>query len=142
MTQQLLLLHTSITWALAGLIWTIQRVHYPLFEHVGEEKFPVYHARHMWLVTWVVGPLALAEGGTAALLFWQGERSPLFWVSLAALGVAWISTFCFQVPLHGRLSGGFDLPTIRRLTSTNWMRTIAWTVRGVCLLLLLWPVKH
>ena len=141
MTQELLLLHTVVTWALTGLIWTIQWVHYPLWEHIGEDKFPAYHARHMWLITCVVGPLAVAEAGSAGLLFWLGERSLLFWVSLVALVVAWISTFFFQVPLHGRLSGGFDHPTFRRLIATNWLRTIAWTVRAVCLLLLLWPTK-
>lgn len=142
MHQELLLLHTAVTWVLVGLIWTIQRVHYPLFEHIGEAKFPAYHARHMWLITWLVGPLAAAEAGSAGLLLWAGEKSPLFWVSLVALAIAWISTFFFQVPLHSRLSNGFDPPAFRRLIATNWLRTIAWTVRAACLLLLLWPAKN
>lgn len=76
MTHELLLLHVAITWALVGLIWTIQIVHYPLFEQVGEDSFVTYHARHMWLITWVAGPLMLAEVGIAALLLFLEKDRP------------------------------------------------------------------
>ena len=70
---------------LTGLIWTIQIVHYPLFEQVGEDRFVRYHERHMRRITWVAGPLMLIEAGSAALLFHLGERSPWFSLGLAAL---------------------------------------------------------
>jgi hypothetical protein len=139
MTHELLLLHVAITWALTGLIWTIQIVHYPLFEQVGEDSFVTYHARHMWLITWVAGPLMLAEVGSAALLLFLGERSPLFCLSLVPLPAIWASTIIYQVRLHDKLTNGFHLDTIRRLTFTNWIRTLGWTLRAGCLLALLWP---
>ncbi|MGB0385973.1 MAG: hypothetical protein ACPGWR_14225 [Ardenticatenaceae bacterium] len=36
----LLLIHTATTLSLVGLIWTIQLVHYPLFEQVGLDTYP------------------------------------------------------------------------------------------------------
>jgi hypothetical protein len=35
----LLVIHLAVTWALLGLIWTIQVVHYPLFKDVGRDCF-------------------------------------------------------------------------------------------------------
>jgi hypothetical protein len=141
MTHELLLLHAAITWALAGLIWTIQIVHYPLFEQVGEGSFVTYHARHMWLITWVAGPLMLAEVGSAVLLLFLGERPPLFCLSLVPLLAIWGSTFIHQVRLHDKLTNGFHRETIRRLNFTNWIRTIGWTLRAVCLLAALWSAQ-
>ncbi len=46
-----LVIHAAITWALVGLIWTIQVVHYPLLKNVGQAEFVAYHDRHMSLIT-------------------------------------------------------------------------------------------
>jgi len=132
-----LVIHAAITWALVGLIWTIQVVHYPLFQNVGDRGFVAYHARHMAMITWVVGPLMLAEVGSAVLLLCFGERSLLFGVSGGALGLVWASTALSQIPLHQKLTHGYHRATIDRLIRTNWCRTLAWTVRGLCLVALL-----
>jgi hypothetical protein len=133
----LLVIHAAITWALVGLIWTIQVVHYPLFKNVGHHEFIAYHERHMALITWVVGPLMVAEVGSAVLLFYFGERSAVFGLSVVALGLVWASTVFSQIPLHEKLTRGHDQATIDRLIRTNWWRTLAWTIRGLCLVALL-----
>ena len=133
----LLVIHFAVTWALVGLIWTIQAVHYPLLKDVGQERFIAYHDRHMALITWVVGPLMLAEVSSAALLLYLGERSVLFGISLGALVLIWVSTGLCQMPLHQRLTQGYDAPTLQRLVRTNIWRTAGWTVRGLCLAALL-----
>jgi len=129
----LLVLHFAATWALVGLIWTIQVVHYPLFKDVGPERFVAYHERHMSLITLIVGPLMLVEIGSAAWIFYLGERSLLFCISLGALAAIWGSTVLCQVPLHKRLVHGYDAATIQKLVRSNFWRTIAWTIRGLCL---------
>lgn len=137
MTHDLLLIHAAITWALAGLIWTIQVVHYPLLTQVGREGYCAYHARHMWLITWVAGPLMLAEAGSAGLLLWLREWSALFLASLAPLLIIWISTLAHQVPAHDRLTNGYDESAIRRLVRTNWFRTWGWSARALLVIMLL-----
>lgn len=135
-----LIIHASVTWCLVGLIWTIQVVHYPLFKDVGPERFHAYHQRHMALITWVVGPLMLVEIGSAGLLIWLGERSPLFLGSLLPLAAVWAATAWVQVPLHQKLTLGYDPALIARLVSTNIWRTLGWSVRGLCLAVLLIPL--
>jgi hypothetical protein len=51
--------------------------------------------------------------------------------------VIWASTALWQVPAHRRLEHGFDPRVHGRLVSTNWVRTAAWSARGVVALALL-----
>lgn len=124
----LLVLHALSTFALTGLIWTVQVVHYPLFASVGKEAFAAYHARHVQRMTIVVAPLMLAEAATATILLF---RDPTWRVpALLLLGI-WLSTAFVQVPCHRRLEAGQDPAVIRRLVGTNWIRTGLWTARAV-----------
>jgi hypothetical protein len=83
----------------------------------------------------------LLEAGSALLLVLVPRDSlvsmPIRWVGLATLAFIWVSTFAIQVPLHAKLARGFDRAVWRWLVATNWLRTIAWTVRGIIALLLL-----
>lgn len=132
-----LLSHCAATWALVGLIWTIQIVHYPLFAQIGREAFESYHRRHTTQITWLVAPLMLAELLTAAWLVFVGHRDQWLLVSLLPLAFNWLSTWRVQIPLHLKLSAGFDAQAHERLVATNWWRTTAWTLRGISLSLLL-----
>ena len=129
----ILLIHTAATWALVGLIWTIQLVQYPGFAHVGAAEFSRFHQHHSARITWVVAPLMAGELLTGlALVGGQptGMSQGLWWAGLALIGVNWAQTAFVAVPLHKRLSGG-DVEAQRRLVATNWIRTVAWSARGV-----------
>ena len=130
----LLAIHAAATWALVGLIWTVQVVHYPLFAQVGADVFRDYHARHMLRITFLVAPLMLVEVATAVLLLIRCAREPWLLASLVPLLLIWASTWRMQVPLHESLSNGFDVAVHRKLVASNWWRTGAWSVRGGCLL--------
>lgn len=131
----LLLTHLACTWALVGLIWTIQVVHYPLFARVGPEGFTRYHTDHTRLITYVVAPLMVVEAlSAAALVLDAGIPPALSWTGVALVGVVWLTTGAVSVPCHSRLSLGFDAEAHRRLVITNWIRTAAWTARGLLVL--------
>ena len=53
--------------------------------------------------------------------------------SLGLVVLIWISTAALQAPCHQTLSQGFDAAVDRRLTTTNWIRTAAWTIRALML---------
>ena len=72
----------------------------------------------------------LLELGTATATVWC-IGGALAWCGLGLLAVAWVSTGLWQVPAHRRLAGGFDAVTHRRLVRTNWVRTVAWSARGI-----------
>jgi hypothetical protein len=127
----LALLHVLVTAALTGLIWTVQLAVYPHFSAVGREAFADYHRRYVRGITAVVAPLIGAEILTAAGLLWLGVRGPLFLGSLVLIVMIQAITFAVEVPLHRKLSAGFDATAHRQLVLTNWARTFAWTARGV-----------
>lgn len=132
-------IHCLATWALAGLIWTVQLVVYPQFSRAGRDGFGDYHAAHMSGISVVVGPLMLMEAATAGwLLVADGWRGPLWLASLATLGLIYLSTVFVQVPAHRKLErDGFDPDLCRRLTRGNWVRTVAWTLRAILVALML-----
>jgi len=136
----LALANLALSAAMAGLVWFVQVVHYPLFAGVGPTGWAAYHAAHTRRTTWVVAPLMLAEHAAALALLAApppGVSRAMAGVGYGLLLVAWVSTFAVQVPLHNRL-GGDGLADaaegMARLTRTNWIRTVAWTLRvGVAL---------
>lgn len=126
----MLILHAAATWAMLGVILTVQWVVYPQFLRVGPDEFIAYHREHTRRITWVVGPLMLAELGAAVGLVVLHSASPVAWTGIACLAGIWSSTVFVQVPLHDRLAGGFDRDLATRLIRTNALRTGLWAVRA------------
>lgn len=139
----ILLLNAAATLYMSGLIWFVQVVHYPLFAKVGAEGFASYERSHAQLTSWVVAVPMLVELATACLLL--GVR-PVHvsrleaWIGVALVMAIWASTWLLQVPRHEQLSAGFDLKTHHALVITNWIRTLAWSARGI--LVLVWLARN
>ncbi len=133
------LLHAIPTLLMTGVIWIIQVVHYPLYRRVGSEGFADYEREHCARIAFVVLPLMVLELACAALLVLSPPQgaAPLAWTGLALLAVVWASTFFVQVPCHRMLERGFDARAASRLVATNWIRTIAWTMRSLVAIALL-----
>ena len=135
--RSIFLTHVAATVFMTGVIWFVQIVHYPLFSGVGKAEFSAYEQRHTALTTWVVAPPMLIEALTALMLLWfrpQGVTAWQIWAGLFLLAAVWLSTALVQVPCHTILTNGFDADVHRRLVRTNWVRTIAWSLRGLLLL--------
>lgn len=140
----LLLIQAVATLMLTGLIWTIQVVHYPLMDDVGEPTFVAYHRRHAQRITWLVAPLMPAELGAALLIALAppvGVPAPWAWTGLGLVVAVWVATAAWSVPAHARLSTGFDAAAHRRLVRTNVIRTALWSARAALVVaLLVWHV--
>ena len=126
----LLIAQLASTLPLIGLIWTIQLVHYPLFELIGEDTQVAYQKAHMSRITWVVAPLMLVELVAAGGLWLVAPTDPWTITGAVLVAIIWVSTALIQIPCHNRLTSGFHQPSHRRLVDSNWIRTIAWTLRG------------
>jgi hypothetical protein len=83
--------------------------------------------------------MLLELSSAAALVWWPAAAIPIAfpWIGLILLTLIWLSTVALQVPRHNTLSARFDSMVHRSLVVTNWIRTLAWSVRG---LLALWMV--
>lgn len=131
-----LVVSAASTWAMVGLIWTMQLVHYPLLARLSALDPAVAAVEHQRRITWIVGPLMVAEGVSALVLLATRPASmPAWsaWVAAGLLGIALVTTAFVQVPQHARLAAGHDAATAEALIRGNWIRTAAWTARGLIL---------
>jgi len=141
--SMLFLIHLASTLFMIGLIWFVQIVHYPLLGRIAANDVPEYEQAHTRLTTWVVGPPMLAELVSGVLLLWYrpvGVSMLPVCLGLALLAVIGCSTQFLQIPCHRRLSRAYDPDVHRRLVQSNWIRTVAWSLRGVLVLWMLWIV--
>ena len=131
----LLLAHAGSTAALAGLIWTVQLVVYPGFGEVGATPaWATAHAAHSRRMGALVGLPWAVQGLTLALLLVRRPGEVPLPPLLAVVGLAAVPvavTLTVSVPMHRRLSLGWDDDAWRRLVRTNWWRTSAWTAGAV-----------
>lgn len=144
-TTPVILTYAASVWALVGLIWFVQVVHYPLFADVAQanpDAFAAYEKRHASLTSLVVAPLMFAELATTILLLFvltpAGVSRWLLWAGFATVFVNWMSTAFLQVPQHNRLAEAFDAAAHGTLVTTNWLRVAAWTAHGLIAAALLW----
>ena len=134
-----LLTHFTATVFMVGVIWTIQLVHYPLFVYADRGQFTPFHTEHSRRITWIVGVGMGAELLSAlGLAFSTPERVSRL-LALIAFGILLVvhaATVLLSIPSHNTLGRGWDDVAHRRLVSTNWVRTIGWTIRGALALAL------
>ena len=116
---------------MVAVIWFVQWVHYPLFAHVGADSFSRYEAAHVSRITPLVMIPMLIELGTGIALALRQPSLPGVWAGVGFIAFVWLVTFFLSVPAHQALSTNFDGSVLRRLVATNWLRTAAWTGRGV-----------
>jgi hypothetical protein len=137
----LLLTHAAATLFMVGVIWFVQVVHYPLFDRVGASDFSAYSTRHTTVTGLVVGPPMILEAVTAvALVVWTppGISVSLVWTGLLLVAGIWLSTALLQAPRHTTLGRGFDPAAHRFLVTSNWLRTVLWSLRGLVVLCILY----
>ncbi len=131
--ESVLLINAAATLFLTGLIWFVQVVHYPLFNAVGADKFVAYEMRHSNLTTLVVIMPMFVELITSVALLWQRPDGIASWqlrLGFVLVGIIWFSTAFLQVPQHSILSQGFNERAYDMLVQSNWLRTVAWTLRS------------
>ena len=128
------------TWAMVGLIWMVQIVHYPMLAEMSALSPVTAAVDHQRRISWVVGPLMATEGVTALMLLVDRPATMSVaeaWIAALLLGVALASTVLVQVPLHARLAAAHADDIATRLVVTNWVRTVAWTARGLLMVAVL-----
>ena len=133
MPLPLLLVQAVTTFAMTAIIWFVQLVQYPSFASIGDDRFAEFHALHSTRITFIVAPLMIGEAVSAFALLWRPDPVMARWEILLGLGLValiWASTALLQVPMHRRLSSGFDENAWRFLTMSNWVRTGAWSLRA------------
>ena len=127
-----------ITAILVGLIWTIQVVHYPTFNFIDEGNYKNFQVFHMNAITPLVAPLMILEMllFSLSIKFHFYEKKIYYLIFFFLLSSIWLCTALVSVPLHNSLMQGKDPTAIAKLISTNWIRTICWSLKLI--LMIIW----
>jgi hypothetical protein len=121
----------AVTAILVGLIWTIQLVHYPTFNFIDEGSYKNFQMFHMNSITLLVAPLMILEMlfFILSMKFRFYEKKFQYLILFLLLSTIWLCTALVSVPLHNSLLNGKDEAIIAQLISTNWIRTLAWSIK-------------
>jgi hypothetical protein len=128
--------HFCFSLYMVGVIWLVQIIHYPLFKQVGESAFIDYHKIHIQKTSSVIAVPMILEVLTGLYLLTFSElyrNNFIFLIAFALNVLIWIVTFFTSVPKHKILSKGANDRVLNALVRTNWIRTIAWTLRALLL---------
>ena len=126
---EMLELNVLINGILVGIILCTQFVSYPLFKSIEATEFRKYHSTYTRYIAPVVGPLMVLELIIVGLLTLDEPTNPLILASLFLVIMVWLSTFLIQVPLHNKLAKRYQVKWIHKLIYSNWIRSIAWTIK-------------
>jgi hypothetical protein len=111
-------LNLALAGYMTGVVWLVQRVHYPLLAHVAAPRFGG-HARR---ITPVVGPPMLAQAAVAAPLAGEGALGA---ANAALVAVVLLSTVLVFGPMHSTLTA----EGVGRLVARNRLRTALWSAQ-------------
>ena len=96
---------------------------------------------HVWTVTqWPRMPSSAWKKKSSILLVVFPPKT--FSLTIPIIGVIlvfiiWVSTAFLQIPQHNALSKAYEFEAHNLLVQSNWIRTIAWSMRGLLLLYML-----
>lgn len=127
---------------MTGLIWIIQLIQYPSYNYIDQKKFTAFQKFHTQTITFIVGPIMILELLTGILLLLQPKFSFTIVINLAGILVIWLCTLFFSIPLHSHLSHNYNSEKVQTLILTNWIRTLAWTIRSILLIVFLFKLNN
>lgn len=112
------------------LIWLVQLVIYPSFEHYSTANLKQWHTTYTVRVTFVVLPLLFGQLICTTFALYQ-DFSALLLIKELIIILAWVLTFGIFVPLHGKVDTNSESEVkeiTEQLVSKNWWRTLLWTL--------------
>jgi len=134
--EKVLIIHIFTTIFMTGLCWFVQIVHYPLFHQINLKDFPRYERKNA-VTGFITVPIMVIELLTGLYLLYLNQDF-LYFTNVALLGIIGLSTALLQVPMHLKLMNTASHELISKVTNTNWIRTISWTVRSGILMVVLY----
>ena len=121
-------LHSLVDFGMCVVLWLVQLVIYPSFLRLESSELIAWHKAYTFRVSFVILPLMFGQLALSILSV-VGDASILEWTAFAFVLVCWILTFFVSVPLHRKIEqNDITRETRQKLITTNWPRTILWSV--------------
>ena len=110
------------------LIWMVQLIIYPSFKFYQPDDLLNWYEDYMTAISIIVIPLMLGQLITTGIQFFK-KRNVYTIISMVLIALVWASTFLQFVPMHNAIAAGdTSQELLQNLVSTNWIRTILWTL--------------
>lgn len=132
----LLLIHAFATWALFGIIWFVHVVYHPLYQRMGQ-SFSVHERHDLQQMGKLLAPIFFFEWISAILLDIYADSYAFHFfakVNLILLGTVWVISLVIKLRHKNPKDLLFFTRMHRMLLSSHWIRTVAWSLRGVIVL--------
>lgn len=120
---------------MTGLIWLVQLVHYPAFHFVERKSFSDFHRFHSNRISWIVAPVMMLELLSSYFLLAQSQFAVWAWGNFLIVVLLFLLTATVSMPIHNRLTEGYNETDVNRLINTNWLRTALWSLRTLAILI-------
>ncbi|MEO1023760.1 MAG: hypothetical protein AAFW89_14550 [Bacteroidota bacterium] len=112
---------------LVVLIWMTQLIVYPSFAQFDPADLQRWHGSYTIRITLIVLPLMFGQLGLHLYGLSQGVNTIQI-AALVLIGLAWVNTFFFAVPLHNQIGAGKDITeAAKQLVTVNAYRTVCWS---------------
>ena len=134
--MDLITLNVLLNSILVGIILITQFVNYPLFKKI-DQNFEIIHKEYTKKMGYIVAPIMVLEAITVSSMYIYYPKSNVLILIICLTIIIWLSTFLIQVPIHKTISFKKDSKKIKRLISTNYIRTISWCSKLYLSMLLL-----
>ena len=134
--MDLITLNVLLNSILVGIILITQFVNYPLFKKI-DQNFEIIHKEYTKKMGYLVAPIMVLEAITVSSMYIYYPKSNVLILIICLTIIIWLSTFLIQVPIHKTISFKKDSKKIKRLISTNYIRTISWCSKLYLSMLLL-----
>ena len=113
------------------VIWMVQIIIYPSLSIIEDSGFSDWHRSYCSKIGFFVLPLMTAQFlESSSAVFFVG--SILDWCKFATVILALFVTFAISAQCHRKLTkGGRNHAVLDRLSVTNWIRTVLWSLAFV-----------
>lgn len=118
---------TTCNFGVLVMIWIVQIIIYPSFRVWEKSRFQHYYSWYFKTFAFIAAPLMCWQFGMALYLTYVNKET-LYYIQLGCIVISWLVTIFISVPLHQLLQRNFDVNLINRLITTNWLRTISWSL--------------
>ncbi len=116
-----------IDFGLVVLIWMVQLIVYPSFQHYTAENLKTWHDTYSKRISIIVIPLMLAQL-FLYILYLINDPNIYSISGTILISAAWLITFLYFVPAHQRISRGETAGVVKNLATINWWRTLLWSL--------------
>lgn len=134
--EYLFLINYCSTLIMTGAIWLAQLSQYPLLAFVGPQYFIEYEKQHIKRISFLAWSIITIELITGLLLtssYFPILPKVISIICFVLILINFLTTWFIQFPIHKKLSLGFNTTLHKKLVTTNWIRTIAWSLRSLVL---------